>query len=408
MSFISMPLRDGFPLIQSTMQNAFHVDTCLYTYPYQNLDAIDRGFRRLVWKEYPTQQPSTPLAHDHGKKFVLTKSSLGFYNIVIYLSETPNSDFIAVYPFRDQFPTDKFYRKILSNNHLSPSYLETIRGFYETLPIVDPERVCKTLKDLIAAFDPDFTEIEVQRVDFKDEIHSVVQDPESMRSYQSQNSAAYSRSLSAFLDTLASGNTAETEKKLDALVLLSGLVEGSGPPANTGRLTELNTLCKAKLLTMSIPADQVLELNFSFEKKINNAKKEEYTALSREICRKYTLLVRHYARSEYSRLVQGVIDYIGGHLDEELTLSEFAIRFDRNASSLSAQFKKETGTSLTGYIHTQRIHEAMNCLSTTELSTQDIAERVGIHDMAYFSRLFKKVAGVSPSEYKKSVKKKKR
>ena len=51
-----------------------------------------------------------------------------------------------------------------------------------------------------------------------------------------------------------------------------------------------------------------------------------------------------------------------------------------------------------------RISKAKELLCGEELSVQDVAEQVGYRDLKYFSRLFKKLTGVSPSDYKKLYK----
>ena len=53
------------------------------------------------------------------------------------------------------------------------------------------------------------------------------------------------------------------------------------------------------------------------------------------------------------------------------------------------------------YLTDLRIGKAKELLSGEDLSVQDVAERVGYQDLKYFSKLFKKVTGVSPSDYKK-------
>ena len=94
------------------------------------------------------------------------------------------------------------------------------------------------------------------------------------------------------------------------------------------------------------------------------------------------------------------MNYVGLHLEEELTLSKIADLFQKNASALSNSFSKETGTSLTQYIHQMRIQEALRLFNTTEMSVSDVAVAIGFQDFAYFSKIFRKVVGCSPRDYK--------
>ena len=53
------------------------------------------------------------------------------------------------------------------------------------------------------------------------------------------------------------------------------------------------------------------------------------------------------------------------------------------------------------YLTELRINKAKELLSGDDLSVQDVAEMVGYQDLKYFSKLFKRITGVSPSDYKK-------
>ena len=59
--------------------------------------------------------------------------------------------------------------------------------------------------------------------------------------------------------------------------------------------------------------------------------------------------------------------------------------------------------TLTDYVNGHRIDTALKLLNTTDIQIQDIAYYVGIEDVNYFTRIFKKKIGVSPTEYKKSI-----
>lgn len=56
------------------------------------------------------------------------------------------------------------------------------------------------------------------------------------------------------------------------------------------------------------------------------------------------------------------------------------------------------GTTLTGYVSKRRVNHAMFLLETTSLQIQTIAQQCGIPDVNYFTRTFKKYAGVTPKE----------
>ena len=96
--------------------------------------------------------------------------------------------------------------------------------------------------------------------------------------------------------------------------------------------------------------------------------------------------------------------YIQQHYQEALRLEDVSSAVGFNATYFSTPFKKETGQNFMDYLAELRISKAKELLCGEELSVQDVAEQVGYRDLKYFSRLFKKLTGVSPSDYKKLYK----
>lgn len=89
-------------------------------------------------------------------------------------------------------------------------------------------------------------------------------------------------------------------------------------------------------------------------------------------------------------------------IQEELTLEALADKVHLSPSYISKLFKRETGENLSVYIQNVRIRQAKLLLSTTDLKTYEVAERVGIPDPVYFSRTFKKITGMKPKDFRHS------
>lgn len=106
------------------------------------------------------------------------------------------------------------------------------------------------------------------------------------------------------------------------------------------------------------------------------------------------------SEKKYSQYVQDAILYIRKHLSENLLLEDIAGYAHINSSYLSRTFKKECGYSVTEYITAMRIEKAKELLADSSLLTYEVAERIGIHDSSYFSLLFKKYSGLTPTQYR--------
>lgn len=99
--------------------------------------------------------------------------------------------------------------------------------------------------------------------------------------------------------------------------------------------------------------------------------------------------------------------YIRENYAGELTLADLAAHFYMNASYVSQLFRKKTGMTFQNYLTGIRIREARRLLTQTSRMVYEISEQVGYSDTVYFSRVFEKVTGCRPSEYRKRNEKEK-
>jgi two-component system response regulator YesN len=99
---------------------------------------------------------------------------------------------------------------------------------------------------------------------------------------------------------------------------------------------------------------------------------------------------------------KGILNYLHAHYKEEITLLKLSEMFYINPNYISQLFIKHLGKPFTGHLAELRIQEACRKLRTENSSIQEIAADVGISDPYYFSKIFRKITGVSPREYRKS------
>jgi AraC-like DNA-binding protein len=93
--------------------------------------------------------------------------------------------------------------------------------------------------------------------------------------------------------------------------------------------------------------------------------------------------------------------YISEHLHKELTVQHLAERCHINADYFSRLFKEQTGIRPLQFLQNKRIERAQILLSTTDDTLQNIADKVGLPNISYFSRLFTKLIKKTASAYRK-------
>ena len=102
--------------------------------------------------------------------------------------------------------------------------------------------------------------------------------------------------------------------------------------------------------------------------------------------------------------IDNVIRYMRKNLTQHLSLKELARYTNYSIPHFTAEFKKKTGYSPIDYHNRLRIQKACQYLDLTDSRIKEVGYRLGYQDPYYFSRLFSKIMGKSPSQYKAQVK----
>ena len=105
------------------------------------------------------------------------------------------------------------------------------------------------------------------------------------------------------------------------------------------------------------------------------------------------------ARNYMQQVVAKVQDYIRRNLDKRLSLHDVAAIFNYSPNYLSQLFAKYAGEGFVEYITAERIRAAKEMLKKGAGPVYEIAEKLGYESAFYFSKVFKKVEGVSPREF---------
>lgn len=102
-------------------------------------------------------------------------------------------------------------------------------------------------------------------------------------------------------------------------------------------------------------------------------------------------------------LMEQVMQYFSSLPPGQITLGHTAQYLHINPSYLSQLFKQQQGVNFMDYVIALRMKEARKLLSLTTLRVSEIAERLGYNDLAYFTNMFKKITGTTPSSYRKDL-----
>lgn len=171
-------------------------------------------------------------------------------------------------------------------------------------------------------------------------------------------------------------------------------------------LLSLNTICKQALAKAQIPLAYIEQIYASYIRDISNERgmtNERQKMYSARMLDDYCKTARDYVaeHTQVQKSVKKAMDYILLNYSSKISVKDIAEYLKITPNYLSSVFKKQTGVSLTVYINEVRINSSLSMLANTDRSIQEVAEWVGIEDGNYFSRIFRKTMGVSPSQYRK-------
>ena len=126
--------------------------------------------------------------------------------------------------------------------------------------------------------------------------------------------------------------------------------------------------------------------------------------LRRELTNHFGMIGMALARTTVTdgkKAVGDMVEYIRNHYNEDISLTQLAEKLYMNPAYLSELFKETTGMGFVAYVTSVRMEKACEFLRHRDLKIHQIASLVGYEDERYFSTVFRKYHGLTPSEYRK-------
>lgn len=132
---------------------------------------------------------------------------------------------------------------------------------------------------------------------------------------------------------------------------------------------------------------------FQLEQYINRKKRELALFLK---------IVKRHSLQKNKNVIGQIEQYLQANFDRDVKLQEIADRFYLSREYISRKFKQEFNENISDYLVKIRMNKAKSLLKTSELKIYEIANMIGYQDDKYFRKVFKKIEGITPNEYRAS------
>ena len=311
------------------------------------------------------------------------------------------------YPFvRKEWDREKMER-ILASSSFTASFLPSLELYYTSLPLLSSTRTMRLITSIIHSFSPSENEFGFIRIEgnIKEE-----RNEEVIKEYSVDYSSIYRRYdiENSFIRMVREGNVEELRTAISEMIHFSSnndpslFLEFYAKNASSG-MSVLRTLTRKAAEEAGVNVVTIDRITQSAIQKINaESNTERITKITLEMVIKLAEEARK-ARSLFSNLSPAIsrcVDYIRLHYPEEISLSVLIDIAAMSKANLTRRFLKETGTTIISFIRDTRCYHAKKLLENSELSIKEISSYVGYEDYNYFTKVFRSVTNLTPSEYR--------
>ena len=115
------------------------------------------------------------------------------------------------------------------------------------------------------------------------------------------------------------------------------------------------------------------------------------------------ILLENLLKPSHDQRMEKVMAYIDKHLENSLSIQEITKNVNLSKSALYRMFHAHFNCTVSEYVNQRRIEKSVHYLSETDLSMDEISGKVGFSSVSYFTRIFKKLKGTTPLQYKKQL-----
>ena len=311
------------------------------------------------------------------------------------------NEVVIIGPYTTSDLTEANVRVLFERKNIDSNLLPEYRAYRSNYPMTRTENIDHSCQIMLVHCGYDIKSIQNL------EVSSIIESSQgwqyTVKNYENIVNERY-RVEREFMNQVARGETDAAIKSYRYLhnnVKFMGHIGGT-PDGSRISSGITRTTVRVAAMEAGLPPLIIDSVSGESSRRIMNCQsREEMYKENERMIRAFTTAINRYKNNSYSPMVMNAVYYLETNFWQDVYVEELADRMGVAVSTLIRNFRKETGKTPGAYLLEYRIRMARRQLRTTQLSISDIAAKVGIHDGNYFVKCFRKITGMTPSQFRK-------
>jgi two-component system, response regulator YesN len=305
-------------------------------------------------------------------------------------------------------PDEFLIDEIMVKNGIANEFIPSLRRQMENVPVVAPQRV-NSLCDLLthvakSLSDDSYADVDARKssgelqAEIWEHIRSIkdIGQTEGMEAYPMEKE----REL---LDLIEIGDRPGAQRVLNEILGHIFFASGGSFDILRARVLELVVLLSRAAIKGGADAQQIFGLNYGYLNRINSFRNVEDLAYWLSgIMARFTDQVFNLSDVKHADVIYRAVDYIRKNYMNRITLEEAASHVYLSPAYFSRVFKEEMKDNFNVFVNRIRVEAAKKMLLNDSIQLVDVSTLAGFEGQSYFSKVFKRMTGVTPGKYRES------
>jgi len=303
----------------------------------------------------------------------------------------------------DEFLLEEYIQK----NNIQDKHIENIDELIREIPVIEPDRV-NSMSELLYIVASHLSDPQSQAYEYEREAHEqqanisqYIHHIKTMGGDDTNISGYPLEKERELLSMISMGDKAGAQKLLNEIFGHIFFSTGGNFDVIKARVLELVVLLSRAALEGGADVELIFGLNYKYLNEINNfSTVEELTVWLSRIMTRFTDCVFNLTDVKHVDVIYKAVEYVRKNYMKKITLEEVASHVYLSPSYFSKIFKEEMKVNFNTYLNQKRIEMSKKLLLDDSIVLVDVSNLVGYEDQSYFSKVFKKLVGVSPGKYR--------